>query len=559
MSRAEFLTGAHLAKAMVVYGQQLDTHKDLLNRLNVYPVPDGDTGSNMALTVSSVVKELGEAGLDGGDPEVSVVAGVIGQASLMGARGNSGVILSQILRGLTTSLASSERAGPAEVSAALSQAAKLAKAAVHKPVDGTILTVLDAAARAVESPQSLDGVLADAFRAATEALARTPDQLPELARAGVVDAGGAGLVLLFDSLGMAVCGQSLGGLELPQGMAERLGGSMADPGDIEALSGEGDDSDLGPRYEIMFLLDCPDHLIGPFREVWSTIGESIVVVGGEGLWNCHIHADDIGAAIEAALDAGRPRRIRVSDLSEQVAEERWVQEASATTLQDPGDSDHAPPRTAVVAVASGHGWERIFRSLGVSAVAGDHGANPSVAELVGYINATQASNVVILANNANVVPSAKSAADQADADVAVIATSEILEGVAALCEYDPQADLGENVSLMTAAAERTTTAKVARSAREVDGPHGRIAQGEWIGLVGREIVSSSSDLAEAAVALLGTIIGPDHEIVTIATGSEARPGQVRAVTEWLSEAHPELSVEILGGGQPVYAMLLSLE
>src|ERR1700676_4485112 len=350
-------------KAVVVgYRDALRIHQDSINRLNVYPVPDGDTGTNMALTLESVVGELN------GASEMAEVCKAISHGSLMGARGNSGVILSQILRGVASRFeATPDGADGGDVAAALVTAADAAYGAVMRPVEGTILTVPRAAADGAQAGTDLVDVLDRARRAAADALARTPELLPVLADAGVVDAGGAGFVLLLDSFLHVADGRPM-----PDAPADGPAAVMSPR--TPPAGGAGTVVDL--RYEVMFFLEADDETLPAFRDVWAGIGDSIVVVGGGGLWNCHIHTDDIGAAVEAGIDCGRPRQIRVTDLFEQVEEERWVRDAASAP---PGQQEalDQPATTAIVAVATGDGIRRIFHSLGVQRiVAGGQSMNP---------------------------------------------------------------------------------------------------------------------------------------------------------------------------------------
>ena len=402
----------------------------------------------------------------------------IAHGSLMGARGNSGVILCQILRGLATIFAGSESVGPKELANGLEEANKVARAAVMRPVEGTILTVARAAAEAAAAAlDGLVGVSEAARGGAVAALLRTPELLPVLADAGVVDAGGAGLVLLFDSLLHVVDGRPLpAALPLPPEVAALMaggknggtGGKTAQPGgksggmrqagvaggagalrEIAAhgdgtdeqspevagmadlretahaatCAGEEEPSDL--RYEVMYFLEAPDEALPGFRHVWAGVGDSIVIVGGDGLWNCHIHTDDIGAAIEAALDVGRPRNIRVTDLVEQIEEELWVRRAEqAEQAEGTGEAEGrlgAAPVTSVVAVATGDGIRRIFHSLGVShIVAGGQSMNPSTAELLEVVGRTPGAEVVILPNNKNIFAVAAQACELAGKPARVV-------------------------------------------------------------------------------------------------------------------------------------------
>ena len=286
-------------------------------------------------------------------------------------------------------------------------------------------------------------------------------------------------------------------------------------------------------------------------------GDSIVVVGGGGLWNCHIHTDDVGGSIEAALDAGRPRNIRVTDLEDQIEEERWVREGGAAPYaEDPG---HVP-RTAVVAVATGEGIARIFRSLGVHyIVPGGQSMNPSTAQILDVVESVASPEVVLLPNNENIRPVAMQVVDLATKPVTVVPTSGIVEGFAALLEYDPEGDASENARNMAESARRIVSGEVTRSVRATEGPTGPIAKGDWLGLSrdGIEVVGSSLD--EVCCALLEKLIEPRHELVTLIEGEGARAHDTRRVTEWLDEHYGSIAVEVHHGGQPLYPYLISIE
>jgi DAK2 domain fusion protein YloV len=552
MQTLERLKAEDLVAAVIAYRDVLRTHQESINRLNVYPVPDGDTGTNMALTLEAVVREL--AGRDRAD--MPTVAEAICYGSLMGARGNSGVILSQILRGLA------EAAGPAEGIDAevlidgLARAAAGAYQAVQQPVEGTILTVAraaaDAAAAAAAAPGPRAGlvdVLEAARAGAGAALTRTPELLPVLKAAGVVDSGGSGLVLLLDALLHVADGRPLPECRDGSGRAPVARG-------LDAPAGGDPD---GLRYEVMYLLEADDASIPPFREVWAGLGDSIVVVGGHGLWNCHIHTDDIGGAIEAAVEAGRPRQIRVSDLWEQVEEERWVRDAAAADAD--ADPEQEPVRCAVVAVCTGDGIRRIFRSLGVHhVVSGGQSMNPSTADLLAAIDTAPGEQVVLLPNNKNIVPVAEQAALQSAKPVRVIPTAGIQEGFAALLEYDPEGDADANADLMAMSAARVVAGEVTRAVRASVCPAGPIDEGDYLGLSRRGIEVVGPDLAGAATGLLEHLLDADHhEIVTIIAGEGAGAADTRRITEWIDERHPDVSAEVHHGGQPLYPFLFSIE
>jgi DAK2 domain fusion protein YloV len=558
MGALDALGPAELRRVVTTYRDALRSHQEAINRLNVYPVPDGDTGTNMALTVESVVAELAGATADDGDLDATCRALVHG--SLMGARGNSGVILSQLLRGLAEGMGAAEGVpGPKDLAAALVRADELARAAVLRPVEGTILTVArgaaGAASEAAAAGKSLLDVVEAARSGAAEALERTPDLLPVLRQAGVVDAGGSGFVLLFDALLAVVDGRAL-----PEPPAVPSGPVAAAP------APSGGQADQEPRvadlrYEVMYLLEAEDDTIPSFKEVWAGIGDSIVVVGGGGLWNCHIHTDDVGAAVEACLDAGRPRNIRVTDLLEQVEEERWVREGAAQVDSGPPEAPLGPPPvTAVVAVASGEGVGRIFRSLGVHRViAGGQSMNPSTAELLDAVEAVASDEVLVLPNNRNIQAVAAAVDDLTTRTVRVVPTDTIAEGFAALLAYDPEAHVDENAAAMSASARRVVPGEVTQAVRESETEAGSVRAGDWLGLSRHGIETVAPTVAEAACALLDVLVAGDHELVTLIEGDGSTAAATRRITEWLHEHRPGVEIEVHHGGQPLYPYLFSIE
>ena len=563
METLERLGAADLCSVVTSYRDVLRAHQEAINRLNVYPVPDGDTGTNMALTMEAVAAEL--AAIDGSEsPDMAAVCKAISHGSLMGARGNSGVILSQVLRGVTDAFRVAESVGAEVMAQALRLASDGAYAAVMRPTEGTILTVVRASAEAAETRQdswSLVDVLDAALAAASDTLARTPELLPVLKQAGVVDAGGAGYVLLLHAFLSAVAGRPLP--EAPPGAANSgvANSGVANSGVVSGLgpSAPAHDPVGDLRYEVMYLLEAPDDTVTAFRDVWAGIGDSIVVVGGDGLWNCHIHTDDIGAAVEAALDCGRPRQIRVTDLFDQVEEERWVRDAAASGPVEPEAPDQ-PATTAVVAVATGEGIRRIFHSLGVQGiVAGGQSMNPSTALLLEAVEAAPADQVVLLPNNSNIVPVAEQVDRLTDKTVRVVKTRGIAEGFAALMEYDPEAGADENLERMTEAASRVTAGEITRAVRASSCPAGPIAEGDFLGLTRSGIEVVAPTLAEAATGLLAKLLTDDHEIVTLIEGDGSSPADTRRITEWLDEHHPGVAAEVHHGGQPLYPYLLSIE
>jgi hypothetical protein len=572
MSSPATLGADDLRAVMGGYRDALRMHQTDINRLNVYPVPDGDTGTNMALTLEAVVSEL--EGVQAG-AGLADVCKAIGHGSLMGARGNSGVILSQLLRGMSERMSGAGGGvGPELLVDAITYASDLARRAVVRPVEGTILTVASAAAEGAASASGagLVGVVEGARGQAADALSRTPEMLPVLAQAGVVDAGGAGYLLLLDAFLLVLDGRPLpepSGVEAPDlsslngWVASGSAGAGDRAGDRFArVPGGHDEGHVGDlRYEVMYLLAAPDDSIEAFKEVWAGVGDSIVVVGGDGMWNCHIHTNDIGAAIEAGVDAGRPQRIRVTDLDEQVEEERWVREGVGAPGAGPSvEGTGPPPTTGVVAVVSGDGIGRIFRSLGVHhLVVGGQTMNPATADLVKAVEAVPSREVVILPNNKNIRPVAEQVDALSAKTVRVVSTGSIVEGFAALLAYDPAAGADVNVGSMTDSAARVVPAEVTRAVRDSVTDAGEVHEGDWIGISRDGVVAVADNVVVCTRLLISRLLEDSHELITLIEGEGARVADTRRIEEWLSEEHPEVALEVHQGGQPLYPYLLGIE
>ena len=543
MSTLTCLSAADLRQAVLRFRDALRAHQEELNRLNVYPVPDGDTGTNMALTLESVSSELRTA------DSMDEVCHAVSRGSLMGARGNSGVITSQILRGLVEGFGALDAVRAVDLRAGLRRASDAAYEAVMRPVEGTILTVARAAAEAVEAldgDPTLVNMLERAFDASCAAVERTPELLPALRDAGVVDAGGKGFTLLLAAL-----------LEVVDGRAIPEPEAVATPAAVAAHLAGDDLSSL--RYEVMYLLDASDETMPSFRDAWSAIGDSIVVVGGDGLWNCHIHTNDVGGAVEAGIDAGRPHKIRVTDLIEQVEEERWVREADV--LSDLGDfADQPVVTTAVVAVGVGHGIRRLLTSLGVQqVVAGGQSMNPSTAQILEAVELCKADAVIVLPNNKNIVPVARQVDALSEKQVAVIATHSVPEALAALVEYDPNATVDDNAQSMQEALGRVHTGEVTQAVRDASVDGGRVRQGDWLALGRDGVVGSASSAADAVYKLLEALVDDDSEIVTVLVGCDAAANETERIREHIEYAFPHLEVKFHDGGQPLYPYLVGVE
>lgn len=554
---AHSLDATGLRTLMGTFRDALVAHRTTLNLLNVYPVPDGDTGSNMTMTVDSVCADLDA--LDQG-ADMDAVAAAIAHGSLMGARGNSGVILSQVLRGLSVAFSPVGTTDPAGtidgrlLADGMAAAATAAYGAVMTPVEGTILTVVresaEAAVAAADDGADLLGVAEASRTAGGESLARTPELLPVLAEAGVVDAGGCGFLLLLDAVLTTIDGRPI---PEPVEVAAPL---LID----DRPNDHGGDPGLGTQYEVMYFLDAPDEAVEGFKEAWAALGDSIVVVGGDGVWNCHVHTDDIGGAVEAGIAVGRPHRIRVTDLfdevREQAEEQAWVRESMAVDRGDVGE----PVPCAVVAVANGPGIRDIFRSLGVRRVVlGGQSMNPSTADLLAAVEAVPANDVVLLPNNGNIIAVAGQVDAQTGKTVRVVPTRGISEGFASLLAYDPQGTAEDNQASMAGAADAVVAGEVTVAVRDSGGDMGEITEGDHLGLTGGKVRVIADTAFDATTGLLAELVEEDHEIVTVIAGEDADEATTAAVVAWLAAEHPDVDVEVHDGGQPLYPYYLGIE
>ena len=552
----------HSLRAVVTtFRDTVAAHAGGLNRLNVYPVPDGDTGTNMARTLEAVVTEMDAAGTS-----LEETCDAISHGSLMGARGNSGVILSQIMRGIATTMREQAETTGARFAEALTSAATGAYQAVLRPIEGTILTVVRESADAARAAAADDAPLVEVVRAARAAgraaLDRTPELLPVLAEAGVVDAGGAGYLLLLDAALHVVDGEPLpepdpqpdAGID-----AVAAGRPVAAVHRTAVVGGAGDVDVADQRFEVMFILAMADDRVEDMKEAWGRIGDSIVVVGGDGLWNCHVHTNDIGAAIEAALDRdGRPSRIRVTDLFDEVDAEHERREASM--LAPAAESEVGTVTTAVVAVSSGMGLAALLTDLGVRGIVqGGQTLNPSTAELLAAVESSPADQVVLLPNNSNIIPVARQVDALSDKAVRVVPTRTMPEALAALVVYEPDADADTNTEAMTAAAAAVRTGEVTHAVRATSSPVGPISEGDWIGIAREGIAVVGAEVVDVTARLLSHLLADGGELVTVIVGADAAADATEELLTRVTAAHPGIDIEVHEGGQPLYPFLLGVE
>ena len=546
----------------------LAVHRAEIDRLNVYPVPDGDTGSNLFMTfdgaIETVAADQAGRGVIGQASLAEELAGM-SRAMLLSARGNSGVILSQLVRGFADIAAEPgvEAIDAPLLARAAARSAQRARASVAHPVEGTILTVASAAATAAQLAADADGDLAEVTRAmlaaAEEALAETPRQLPALAAAGVVDAGGAGYVLLLDALHRVVLGEAAPTrLASPGSVGERgrsaqwsttvpYAGEPTSP-DASPLPGEatGADGAEGPAYEVMYLLaETTEDAVEGLTTRLDALGDSLLVVGGPDIWSVHVHVDDVGAAIEAGIEVGRPQRIRVTHFGEQIA-------ARHRDIADVG----------VVACAAGPGIAAVLRDGGAVVVESGPGQRASTGQLLDAVRQAHARSVLLLPNDNDTLMAARAAAAAARDEgltVDVVTSRTVVQGLSALAVYDPGAPAGQNAIAMTEAAVATRHGAVTVAARDGLTAAGMCHIGDILGVVDGDFAIIGSDLAAVAVDVLRRLLSAGGELVTIVSGADAPAGLAATVTEALAADHPRIEVVHIEGGQPHYPLLVGVE
>jgi fatty acid kinase len=509
----------------------LERNRQRIDDLNVYPVPDGDTGTNMTATARAVVEDLERSTATDRPALVKEVT----RAALMGARGNSGVILSQILRGAAEALGESPTVDAPAVARAFQGARDAAYRAVREPVEGTMLSVIREMAEESEGTNAEIAVLLAAIvRRGEEALARTPEQLDVLREAGVVDAGGAGLLEIVRGLAAAVSGE-----ELPPAAFEH-----------EELSSDAIHQELSRyRYCTTFVIEGDELDADEIEAELAKLGDSLLVVGDAEALKVHVHTDEPGTALAVGTRAGVIERVEIANMHEQtVQREERLLEVVATE----------PNATDIVAVVAGDGNRRLFESLGATRIVeGGQTMNPSTADLVAAIDATSAAEVILLPNNSNVILSAEQAAGLAEKLVEVVPTDSIPAGLAAMVAFEPGRSADESAAEMRELLDTIVTGEVTMASRDVEMNGLVVRKGTWLGLARGEAVAGGADFEDVAVAVADKLLAEPRGLLTLLTGAD-KP-ELDGVVRRIEEQHPELELDIQAGGQPHYPLLLSAE
>jgi uncharacterized protein len=532
--------------------------REEIDAINVYPVADGDTGTNLYLTAESAAAAV-EAVFEGhdahgsGKPALADAARAMAHGALIGARGNSGTILAQLLRGMAQVLAADGETAHTDgegLRLALRHAADSARQAVAHPVEGTVLTVASAAADAAGAAEGDCATVARAaYDGARTALAATPGQLAVLERAGVVDAGGRGLVAVLGALVETFTGEAPRAVPVMSGISPEAGSaevSAAAPDECADAPATG-----GPAFEVIYLLEAGDTAVARLRERLDGLGDSLVVVGGDGLWNVHVHVDDAGAAVEAGIEAGRPYRIRITHFGlgdvHTTGAERQPRERA---------------QRAVVAVVPGEGLAGLYTEAGATTVLARPGEPPASGELVEAVRRAHAREVVLLPNDADLRHTAAAAAEQARAEgirVALIPTRSAVQGIAALAVHEPERRFDEDVVQMTSAAGATRYAEVAVAERQSWTMAGICQAGDVLGLIDGDVAVIGSDVTVTAETVLDRMLSAGGELVTLVLGDEAPEAVADHLETRVRESYLAVDTVVYRGGRQGAVLLIGVE
>jgi DAK2 domain fusion protein YloV len=516
--------------------QSLEANRRRIDDLNVYPVPDGDTGTNLTLTVRAIVEALETSTAT----DRAALAKELTRAALMGARGNSGVIFSQIVRGAAEALGEEGPLDPGRLRRAFRGASDAAYRAVRRPVEGTMLTVIRELAEEAEDRRNAGlgpvGLLKRLVERGEDALARTPDQLAVLKEAGVVDAGGAGLLEILRGVSAAMAGEPL-----PDAPAED-----AHEAGYDAV--HQDPSEY--RYCTVFVIEGDGLDAETLETELEQLGDSLLVVGDATALKVHVHTDEPGKALALGTARGTIEGVEIANMHKQTQQR-------TERLLDVPDPEHTL-ETGVVAVVPGAGNRRLFESYGATRVIeGGQTMNPSTADILAAIESTPATEVLVLPNNPNVILTAEQAAELAEKPVRVIPSRSVPAGLAAIVRYLPSLDAAENEAAMLDALGQVATGEVTVASRDVELDGVDVRKGAWLGLADGAAVASSPDFEDVAYAVVERLLGDGREVLTLLTGADEP--ELDGILRRIEESHPDVELDVQPGGQPHYPLLLSAE
>lgn len=547
--------GNLLRDAIISGANNITNQKQQVDELNVFPVPDGDTGTNMSMTIGNAVRELQVLN----DEPVSKVASVCSAALLRGARGNSGVILSLLFRGFSKGLKDKEELDPESIYEAIKLGTEAAYKAVMKPTEGTILTVARLACEKAEiafnEGKDVVGVFQTIVDAANDALAQTPEMLPVLKKAGVVDAGGKGFCLVLEGM-LSVIKDGVK-IESNEAVTET-------PAQKRNAAGEAD-ADITFTYCTEYIVNRAKNKADPsvLRAYLETIGDCVVVVDDEDIIKVHVHTDHPGKAIEKGLTFGQLVNMKIENMRDQ--HERAKHESNNTNADSTPENDSSELVEMVndygfVAVAAGDGLEQLFRDLGADKiVSGGQTMNPSTDDILKAIEQTPAKTVFVLPNNKNIIMSAEQTISLSSRNVVVIPTRTIPQGVSAMLGFDMDADVDANAIAMQKNYENVSTGQITFAARDSDFDGHNIKKGELLALNNGKVAFTESDMQKCLYKLIKSLAGRDSEFITLFYGADVSDEDAAAAESFLNEKFPNIEITLVNGGQPVYYYIISVE
>lgn len=543
------VNGEHLYYMMSNAANKLELQSEYVNSLNVFPVPDGDTGTNMSMTFRAAVKEI--EGMD--NKNIGEVSKKLAKGALMGARGNSGVILSQILRGISKGLEGKEEADASEFANALLEGSKSAYKAVMRPTEGTILTIVRTAGEVAVAlkEDNITELMREVCRESKIMLDKTPEMLPALKKAKVVDSGGMGLLIILQGMQEAL----ENGLKVTTGTPQAVKSSVAKAQRSETMSEE----DIKFGYCTEFIILGDSNHAEEFKSKVINKGDSLVVVGYEDVIKVHIHTNNPGKVLEEAVKFGELSKIKIDNMREEHREMlEGMYEEAAETEESVAAGEFK--RYAFISVAMGEGMKNIFKDLGVDyVIEGGQTMNPSTQDMLEAIEKLNAEHIFILPNNKNIIMAANQAAEISDKDIRVIPTKTIPQGITCITMFNPEADVEENTEELKEAMEMVKTTSVTYAVRDTEVDGKEIKEGNILGLVEGKIKEVGEDPYKVAEDLIDSSVDEDSELITIFYGKDCEEEKVDALIEKLEGKYEDLDVQCYKGEQPLYYFIMSVE
>jgi DAK2 domain fusion protein YloV len=559
--RVSVFDGQDLKKTILAGAAWLEAHREEINALNVFPVPDGDTGSNMSATMKSAIRNLSNSN----ETSAAIIAAKVAHDALLGARGNSGVILSQTLRGLAQGLDKKATFTAPDLAVAFEEAQRLAYRAVIKPVEGTILTVVREAAvaakKSAERGDDIVGLMREVVNAARQSVAHTPELLPMLKQAGVVDAGGQGFCTLMEGMWRYIRGESgISELDTPaESNTKTPTGKLEKPETHIKKGLVSVEEEFG--YEVVFLLYGEKLDVEGIRQTIIDMGGvSTVVAGDEKMLKVHTHTPTPGKILDYGVSLGSLLDINIENLQEQSL--TYEAASKADHAEDQNEDEQAQPQLeiATIAVVSGSGFEQVFQGLGVNAlVSGGQTMNPSTEELLNAVESVPSSRIIILPNNKNVILSAQQVPGLTQKEVYVIPSKTMPQGIAALASFNFDADFAANCATMTEAIQHIDTAEITKAVRTVELGDIQVREGDFIGVLNGNLIVASQNLEQVMRDTLQRMDIPNHEILTLYYGEEVTEDAAQQLTRRIKERYSHIENELVKGGQPYYAYIISAE